>query len=56
MSVALDHCIMESFEEEVFEGLTIDLNGEVLDNYLLESDEYDLKSSLRYKLFVEGLD
>lgn len=56
MSVALDHCIMESFEEEVFEGLTVDLNGENLDNFLIESDEADLKSSVRYKLFVEGLD
>lgn len=56
MSVALDHCIMESFEEEIFEGITEELNGEILDRYLLESDEADMKSSVRYKLFIEGLD
>lgn len=56
MSLALDHCILESFEDEVFEGVTEDLTGEILDFYLLESDKADLESSTRYKLFIEGLD
>ena len=47
---------MESFEEEVFDGVIKDLNGEILDSYLLESDKADLESSVRYKLFTEGLD
>lgn len=56
MSAVLDQFIMESFEEEAFNSIAVDLNGELLDHYLLEADKIDLESSIRYKLFEEGLD
>ena len=56
MSIALDRCIQESFEQEVFDDVAIDTINEAYDDFLLIHEQNVLESSIRYKLFQEGLD
>ena len=56
MSAAIDHCIQEFYEQELFDDIAIDTIVESSDDFLLAYEENALESDIHYKLFQERLD